>query len=307
VCDASLKLSNNLCVECGETNQPACNPADFYECNQGCNQHLNVVGGVCRPCGDANQAPCPIHNRLKKMCTKYIDWDDCKPGLGVLHGVCQTCGAEDKVPCDNGCIGGVKTKNGLCTASCGNQNQQACDGGTCYAPLQVLQDVCKTCGSEQTPPCPQGGCRAPLKIRQGLCALCGSEGRPPCNTGCDAGGLPAHGVCSTTCGKEGFLPCDNGCRSGFIMGPQGTCELPAACAGQGQACVTGSFGTAGTGLVCCVAGGPFICEWGLCQRCITHGSEVPLGGTQRCCDRDDFVVADGQGGQKCDIPDLPNH
>jgi hypothetical protein len=303
-CDSPWKLSNGICVECGDANKVACDATEYW-CNNGCKPHLLVVDGICTPCGDVGQIQCGYHDTSSRLCGQYVDWNFCKPGLGVLHGLCQMCGSEGKSPCDNGCFWGLKTKQGLCTTFCGHENQEPCDDGSCYAPLQVIQGMCKMCGLQAMSPCPQGGCRYPLKIRQGLCTNCGSQEMPPCDTGCDPGSLIRQGLCSSTCGKGGYPPCDSGCRDGQVVSPQGICIDPTACAREGEACVTGSFGTAGTGLLCCVQGGPFICEWGFCRQCIPHGAEVPLHGTQRCCSPDDFVVADGAGGQKCDIPDTP--
>jgi hypothetical protein len=303
-CNSGLHVHNGLCVFCGDANQQVCDLAE-YTCNYGCQPNLIPANGFCFPCGDVGEVPCGVP---AASCINSIYWYHCKQGLGMLRGHCEECGFEGKPPCDGGCLRGYSLKNGLCTTLCGHENQPPCDGGKCLPPFQVMGSVCKMCGDLNTPPCPVGGCRSPYKVRNRVCEQCGGNNQVPCDRGCDPDLLPENGLCSSTCGLDVYPPCDSGCRDGRTVNSVGYCVQPANCAGQGQECVSGYFGTSGTGLTCCAPGGPFVCNFGRCQPCIPHGHPVPTGGTQICCQPGDTVVIDlDSGGAKCDIPDGPDN
>ncbi|KAH8742636.1 hypothetical protein BGZ57DRAFT_919963 [Hyaloscypha finlandica] len=298
-CEQDLKLINGICVNCGDADQIACDE-NRHECNHGCKDNLRLVDGICKACGDQGQIPCgvPAYPRCPKLTNQF----GCKTGMGIRQGLCQMCGTESKSPCDGfGCFPPLARKNGLCTVYCGHENQEPCDDRGCFPPLQVLAGNCKTCGSQKSPACPKGGCHPELGLLNGVCDLCGSDGRLPCDAGCNPPLLPQGGFCSKTCGQEEYPQCDNGCRDGRTLNSLGLC-ISSRCANEGEDCIFGFWGTAGTGLLCCKTGVPLSCTTQKkCARCVPHGAPVLNFGTQICCTPGDEIVADDDGRPICGI------
>jgi len=121
------------------------------------------------------------------------------------------------------------------------------------------------------------GCIPPLKLAAGVCRHCGANGQIPCDSGCNSGLVVNHGVC------------------GPPIQPADICAL------KGQACVADHV----QGMHCCKGGAPLLCVYGTCKRCVPHGEECKLYGTQICCDAKDgdtCVLDQFSGKVVCDIP-----
>jgi hypothetical protein len=285
---------SHRCFSCGTTEGLPCCPPDAAQATARCiggdyhffcdfDPNSFYKSGTCKFCGLQGKKPCE-------------DWG-CDPGLGIRLGLCAWCGGDFQLPCDNGCKPGLDVANGLCR-QCGYPGQIICDSGCkggstpqnglCgCGPGKILKNgVCTACGNEWQVPCANGWCNPPLKVAAGVCRRCGANNEIACDGGvCNPGLVVNNGICRPPSQPPG--------------------QPPDTCATEGQACVPDHM----QGMRCCKGGVPLLCMWGgngnICRRCVPHGEECKLYGTQTCCDAkdgDSCVLDQFSGKVVCDIP-----